>query len=109
MQHMNEKLGGVAGDRVMTPVEQVTMPIEMEEAAIMRAIEVAKKMGLPALGLVGRLGDLEVNRRILIWLDSFADATEKAEALERITREGLPPEVFKDESNFIIEGTHTIN
>ncbi len=92
----------------MTPVEQVIMPIEMAEAAIARAIEMAKTMGFPAGDLVGKLGDLEVNRRILIWLDSFTDENEKAEALERITREGLPPEVFKDEGNFIVGAPHTI-
>ncbi len=106
---MNEKMGVGAEDRLMTPREQVTMPIEMEEAAIMRAIEISKKIGLPASALSGKLQELEVNRRILIWLASFTNAEEKAEAIERITLEGLPPEVFKDDENFIIEGTNTIN
>ncbi len=106
---MNENsLGERAVDRVMTPVEQVTMPIEMAEAAILRAIEMSKAVGIPARDLVGKLDDLEVNRRILIWLDSFTDEDARAEALERIAREGLPPEVFKDEGNFIVEAPHTI-
>lgn len=96
-------------DRLMTPLEQVTMPIEMKEAAIMQAIEVAKRLGLPATALRDNLQDMEVNRRILLWLDSFTDPDEKAEAVERITREGLPPEVFKDDGNFVVEGTPTIN
>lgn len=88
----------------MTRAEFATMPIEMQESQIMQAIEIAKKFGFPAHQLSGQLQDLEVNRRTLLWLDSFTDPDEKEEALERITREGLPPEVFKDDGNFVAEG-----
>ncbi len=106
---MNEKLSAGGGDRLMTPREQVTMPIEMEEIAVMHAIEIAKKVGFPARMLEGKLNDLEVNRRTIIWLDAFTDPDEKAEAILRITREGLPSEIFKDDANFIIEGNNTVN
>lgn len=91
-------------DRPMTRAEFATMPIEMQESRIMQAIEIAKRVGLPSHSLSGQLQDLEVNRRTLLWLDSFTDPDEKAEALERIAREGLPPEVFKDDGNFVAEG-----
>ena len=91
-------------DRPMTTTEYTTMPIEIQEDTIMKAIEIAKKVGLPSHSLSEQLQDLEVNRRVLIWLDSFTDPDEKEEAIERITREGLPPEVFKDDGNFIAEG-----
>ena len=108
MSNMDEK-PNVATDRLMTPVEQITMPIEMKEAEIMRAIEIAKHFGIPADALRGKWQDIEVNRRIILWLDSFADPEEKAAAVERITREGLPPEVFKDDENFIVPGTDAIH
>jgi hypothetical protein len=91
-------------DRPMTATEYTTMPIEMQESRIVQAIEIAKGVGLPSHSLSEQLQDLEVQRRVLIWLDSFTDPDEKEEAIQRVEREGLPPEVFKDDGNFVAEG-----
>lgn len=84
----------IADDHVMTPVEQVTMPIEIQEAGLSYIIGVVKGLGLPTVVLEKRFEDIETNGRVLLWLASFTDEEEKSDAIARVATEGLPPEIF---------------
>ena len=86
-------------DRKMTPAEQLTMPIEKKELAIQREIEVIQAIGLNSSDLERNLKDLETNRRVILWLESFATTEEREEAVALVAREGLPPEIFASPEN----------
>ncbi len=84
----------IEDDHVMTPVEQVTMSIEIQQANLSHIIGEVKKMGLPTSAFEKQLENIETNRRVLLWLASFTDEEEKCDAVARVATEGLPPEIF---------------